>query len=314
MTPERPLAVFLMGPTASGKTDIAVELAQRLPFEIVSVDSAMVYRGMDIGTAKPAQDVLARAPHRLIDILDPAQPYSAARFRADALREMADIAAGRRIPLLVGGTGLYFRSLERGLSLLPSADAEVRRHLSTEAERHGWPALHARLRRVDSDSAARIHPNDPQRIQRALEVYELTGRPMTAMLAQRDGQGLPYRLIKLAVVPPDRQVLHGRIAGRFQEMLRRGLVDEVAALRARGDLDSGMPSMRAVGYRQVWEYLDGRRDREDMAERGIIATRQLAKRQLTWLRRERGMAYFDSTDHRVCNKVLKYLDSALDRA
>lgn len=311
---ERPLAVFLMGPTASGKTDIAVELAQRWPFEIVSVDSAMVYRGMDIGTAKPAQDVLARAPHRLIDILDPAEPYSAARFRADALREMADIAGGQRIPLLVGGTGLYFRSLERGLSRLPSADAGVRRRLLTEAECHGWPALHARLQGVDPDSAARIHPNDPQRIQRALEVYELTGRPMTAMLAEGDGQGLPYRLIKLAVVPPDRQVLHGRIAGRFREMLRRGFVDEVAALRARGDLDPGMPSMRAVGYRQVWEYLDGSRDREDMVERGIIATRQLAKRQLTWLRRERGMAHFDGTDRRVSHKILKYLDSTPDRA
>ena len=290
----RPPAVFLMGPTASGKTALAVELVARLGCEIISVDSAMVYRGMDVGTAKPGADLLARAPHRLIDILDPSETYSAARFRADALREMAEVAASGRVPLLVGGTGLYFRALDRGLSALPTADPEVRRRLAAEAEAQGWPALHARLSRIDPDAARRIHPNDAQRIQRALEVWEVTGRPMTELLREPAGPGLPFRVIKVVLEPRDRAALHALIAERFHAMLRAGLVEEVEGLRARGDLRPELASMRAVGYRQVWLYLDGKTDHAAMVEQGITATRQLAKRQLTWLRGERDAARIEA--------------------
>ncbi|MBK1724310.1 tRNA (adenosine(37)-N6)-dimethylallyltransferase MiaA [Thiocystis violacea] len=275
-----------MGPTASGKTDLAVELVERLPCEIISVDSAMIYRGMDIGTAKPGPDVLARAPHRLIDILDPTESYSTARFREDALAAMAEIHAGGRIPLLVGGTMLYFRALQQGLAVLPSADATQRRRLLEEAERVGWEAMHARLGRVDPVTAAQVHPNDPQRIQRALEVFELSGRPMSALIAEAQVEPLPYRLVKLARVPHERSALHARIERRFLTMLEQGLVDEVRDLRARGDLDPDLPSMRCVGYRQVLKYLSGAYNWEEMLHRGIVASRQLAKRQLTWLRAE----------------------------
>ncbi len=282
-----PLAILLMGPTASGKTELAVELSERLPCDIVSVDSAMVYRGMDIGTAKPDAATLARAPHRLIDCCDPAEAYSAARFCGDALREMAAIAASGRIPLLVGGTMLYFRALQQGLSPLPGADPETRRHLEEDAQRLGWKAMHRRLAQVDPPAAAQIHPNDPQRIQRALEVFELTGRPLSEL--QRAGVGrhcLPYRLIKLVRAPAERVTLHERIEQRFHAMLSAGLEDEVRALCARGDLTPDLPSMRCVGYRQVLKYLAGEYKYPTMVQRGIIATRQLAKRQWTWLRAE----------------------------
>jgi len=275
-----------MGPTASGKTALAAALVKRYPMDIISVDSALVYRGMDIGTAKPDAALLAAAPHRLIDIRDPAEPYSAADFRTDAIEEMAEIAANRRIPLLVGGTFLYFRALEQGLSEMPAADPALRARLAAEAQRDGWAALHARLARVDPLSAARIHASDPQRIQRALEVYELGGQAMSAIHAARPQADFPYRLLKLALIPADRDTLHARIEDRFRQMLAAGLLDEVQALRARGDLDAELPAMRAVGYRQVGQYLDGQLDYDAMCEQAIIATRQYAKRQLTWLRGE----------------------------
>jgi tRNA dimethylallyltransferase len=277
-----------MGPTASGKTGLAVELVQRLPLEIVSVDSALVYREMDIGTAKPDPATLAAAPHRLIDIRDPVEPYSAADFRADALREIDAIHARGRVPLLVGGTMLYFRALEHGLAALPSADPAIRQRLESDAARLGWPALPARLAQHDPVTAARLHVNDAQRVPRALEVFELTGRPMSELLGDDAGGELfPYSCIKLVVTARDRTLLHERIARRFRDMLARGLIEEVQALRARGDLTADTPSMRAVGYRQVWSHLDGYWDRTTLERKGIVATRQFAKRQLTWLRRER---------------------------
>jgi tRNA dimethylallyltransferase len=309
----RPPAILLMGPTASGKTDLAVGLVARLPCEIVSVDSAMVYRGMDIGTAKPGPDVLARAPHRLIDILDPVESYSAARFRADALREMAQITARGRIPLLVGGTMLYFRALQRGLAPLPDADPAVREALDVEAERIGWPALHARLARVDPASAARIHPNDPQRIQRALEVHALTGRPLGDLIRSSHAAELPYRAIKLVRAPADRQVLGERIERRLRAMVAEGLVEEVERLWARGDLRDDMPSMRCVGYRQVLPYLRGDYDREEMTLRAIYATRQLAKRQFTWLRAESGCEWIPDGPAPL-DAALGSIDTALESA
>ncbi len=281
-----PLVICLMGPTASGKTGVAVELVQQLPLDIVSVDSALVYRGMDIGTAKPDAETLRLAPHRLIDIRDPVQPYSAAEFRDDALQEIASIHAAGRIPLLVGGTMLYFRALERGLSELPAADPDVRARLEAEAKIRGWAAMHERLARIDPVAAARIHPNDPQRIQRALEVYDITGVSMTEQFERSPDTAPPLRFLKIALVPVDRTVLHERIQRRFNIMLEQGFLDEVSALRARGDLDPDMPSMRAVGYRQAWAHLDGKLSAQEWVERAIVATRQYAKRQLTWLRSE----------------------------
>ncbi len=285
-----------MGPTASGKTELAVRLVESLPCEIISVDSALVYRGMDIGTAKPDPALLERAPHRLIDILDPAEAYSAARFREDALVEMADIAKSGKIPLLVGGTMLYFRALERGLSEMPPADSRVRSRIEALAGREGWGAVHARLAEVDPESAARIHRNDPQRLQRALEVFELTGRPLSAYHKEQGQAALPYHLLKLALIPRDREAMWERIARRFDKMLEQGLIREVQALYERGDLDTRMPSMRAVGYRQVWDYLQGRLDHPQMVERAVVATRQLAKRQMTWLRTERDVEAFPAED------------------
>jgi tRNA dimethylallyltransferase len=305
----RPPAIFLMGPTAAGKTDLAIALRRHLPVDLVSVDSAMIYRGMDIGTAKPGADELAVAPHRLIDICDPAERYSAARFRADALREMAAITAAGRIPLLVGGTMLYFRALQYGLSDLPAADRVVRRRLERELADLGLAALHARLQRVDPAAARRIHPNDPQRTLRALEVWSLTGRPLSD-LQVADGEALPYRPIKLACCPATRATLHARIDARFVAMLERGLVGEVEALVGRGDLDPQMPSMRAVGYRQVWAWLRGEYDRDEMVARGQAATRQLAKRQITWLRSERGLSRLDS-DGDMLGDALAVIDAGL---
>lgn len=293
-----------MGPTATGKTDLALALVRQFPFEIVSVDSALVYRSMDIGTAKPSREILAAVPHHLIDICDPTDAYSAGRFRTDALQVLADITARGRIPLLVGGTMLYFRALQRGLSSLPAANVEVRARIEARAQREGWAALHTELARVDPQSAQRIHPNDPQRIQRALEVYELSGRALSEHFPQpmddshraglaRGGDLLPYQIVKAALVPNDRTEIHRRVAQRFERMMQSGFIDEVEALRARSDLHLEVPSMRAVGYRQAWEFLDGYGDQAGMVERAVIATRQLAKRQLTWLRAERDAQVFD---------------------
>ncbi|AQG97776.1 tRNA (adenosine(37)-N6)-dimethylallyltransferase MiaA [Burkholderia sp. KK1] len=276
----------LLGPTASGKTAAALAFAARHPVEIVSVDSALVYREMDIGTAKPSAEERAAAPHHLIDIIDPADAYSAAQFRADALRLAGEIVARGNVPLLVGGTMLYYKALTQGLNDLPSADAGVRAALDADAARDGWPALHARLAEVDPQTAARLAPNDSQRIQRALEVFMLSGKPMSALLAapRIQDREAPYRFVPVALEPSDRAVLHKRIEARFDAMLAHGFIDEVRALRARGDLDLSMPSMRCVGYRQAWEYLDGACGYDEMRNKGIFATRQLCKRQLTWLR------------------------------
>jgi tRNA dimethylallyltransferase len=287
------LTLFLMGPTASGKTGLALALAEHLPLEIVSVDSAQVYRGMDIGTAKPAAELRARVPHHLIDICDPAEPYSAARFRDDALRLIAGIRARGRTPLLTGGTMLYFRALQAGLSELPGADPELRSRLAREAAAHGWPALHARLAQLDPASAARLHPNDAQRVQRALELVERGGAPVAQLQAARGAGGLAGPRVKLAVNPPDRAGLHARIAARFEQMMAAGFLDEVRRLRQRGDLGPDLPSMRAVGYRQLWSHLAGESDLPTAVARGIAATRQLAKRQLTWLRAEPDVLWLD---------------------
>ena len=282
---DRPPVVCLMGPTATGKTEVAVELATAGPFEIISVDSAMVYRGMDIGTAKPDAATRARAPHRLVDFLDPAEPYSAARFAEDARREIDAIHAAGRIPLLTGGTMLYFRALLEGLSPLPDADPEIRRRLEAEAEASGWPALHERLAAVDPAAAARIEPADAQRIQRALEVWEQTGRPLTE-LQQAPRPALPWQVQRIGLLPRQRHWLHARIERRFHAMMAAGFLEEVRALYQRGDLHPGLPAVRAVGYRQLWAHLAGECSLEEAVQRGVIASRQYAKRQITWLRRE----------------------------
>lgn len=297
----------IMGPTASGKTALAVELVRRFPFEIVSVDSALIYRGMDIGTAKPDAETLRIAPHRLIDFLDPGERYSAARFRHECLREMELIRAAGRLPLLVGGTMLYFRALERGLSAMPGADPQLRARLEAQWRELGPAGMHARLAAVDPEAAARIHRNDPQRIQRALEVYELSGRPLSAHFAEADPHARPVPLLKLVIAPADRNVLHARIAQRFAHMLEQGLVAEVDRLYRRDDLHAALPALRAVGYRQVWQYLAGELDYAQMAERAVIATRQYAKRQLTWLRAEPDALWLDAEVadllERVCEVV-----------
>lgn len=336
---KRPVAIYLMGPTAAGKTDLAVALTKVLPCDIISVDSALIYRGMDIGTAKPDQELLADAPHRLIDICDPSESYSAAQFRDDALQEATDILAQGRIPLFVGGTMMYFKTLDQGLATLPSADPVIRQRILQEADEKGWEFLHQRLQQVDPASAKRIHPNDPQRLQRALEVYEITGKSMTdlwreqavateqqkANEKQETGQNveahytnwgrdsfssLPYNALSFAVLPKERSTLHERIALRFSQMLENGFIEEVEMLYRRGDLDSSMPSMRCVGYRQVWEYLEGKLDYDEMVEKGIIATRQLAKRQITWLRRWPDLHWLESEDSELLAKVLKIVHSA----
>ena len=288
-TPAAPLppALLLLGPTASGKTASALALAQALPIEIISVDSALVYRDMDIGTAKPSAAERASCPHHLIDIVSPEDSYSAARFRADAIRLMGEIGARGNIPLLAGGTMLYFKALRDGLSDLPAADPELRRAIDEDAAARGWPAVHAELARLDPDAAARLEPGDAQRIQRALEIVRLTGRPLAESYAKKEDDALPCRLLPIALAPADRSVLHARIAERFDAMLHAGFVDEVRQLRARYTLDPAMPSMRCVGYRQAWEYLDGDIGYDELRFKGIAATRQLAKRQLTWQRQFR---------------------------
>ena len=279
----KPLAIFLMGPTASGKTDLAIQLRQQLPVEVISVDSALIYRGMDIGTAKPSKAELALAPHRLIDICDPAESYSAANFRTDALREMQEISAQGKIPLLVGGTMLYYKALLEGLSPLPSADEKVRSEIEAKAALIGWGGLHQELSKIDPISAQRINPNDSQRINRALEVFYLTGKTLTELTAQK-GEALSYDILQFAIAPEQREVLHLRIEQRFHKMIELGFQQEVEKLCRRPDLNENLPSIRCVGYRQMWEYLRGDYDHDEMIFRGICATRQLAKRQITWLR------------------------------
>ena len=301
-----------MGPTASGKTGLAVELCQRFPLEIISVDSALVYRGMDIGTAKPDRETLELAPHRLIDIRDPAQSYSAADFRKDALREMKQITSSGKVPLLVGGTMLYFRALEHGLSRMPAADPEVRKQLEQQAAEIGWPAMHEILREKDPQAASAIHPNDPQRVQRALEVIAISGIRMSELQAKTPGDRLDYRLLKIIISPEPRSVLHERIERRFDLMINAGFVDEMKSLFARSDLNAGMPSMRAVGYRQGWEWLQGKITFDQMREKAIFATRQLAKRQLTWLRRESASVWYDLRTDSEKREVFELLGGFLE--
>ena len=306
-----PPAIFLFGPTASGKTALAVQLVEQLPCEIISVDSALIYRQMNIGTAKPDAETLRQAPHRLIDIRDPDESYSAAQFRADALSEMAEISSRGKIPLLVGGTMLYFKALRDGLSELPRADASLRAEIEVRAKCFGWPALHAELAVLDPVTAARLPPTDAQRIQRALEVCRLTGRPLSA---QQGGEksALPYRVIAIGLEPADRKRLHERIAARFDAMLTGGLVDEVRTLRHRFLLAPAMPSMRCVGYRQAWQYLDGEIDAATLREKGIAATRQLAKRQLTWLRAMQDVTRIDCLAEDAAAQALRHLHQAFD--
>jgi len=312
MSEQLPACVFLMGPTASGKTGLAVELCKRFPLEIISVDSALVYRDMNIGTAKPDAETLRQAPHRLIDIRDPAESYSAAEFRNDALREMQDITAAGKVPLLVGGTMLYFRALENGLSKLPAADAALRETLEQQAAEIGWAAMHEILQEKDPQIAARIHPNDPQRIQRALEVISLSGRKMSELQAESSGSALNYRIHKIIVSPEQRSVLHERIEQRFDLMLQEGFVDEIKTLYARSDLNADLPAMRAVGYRQAWQWLDGDCSRDLMRDKAIAATRQLAKRQLTWLRRESVPVWYDLRTDRARELIGKSLGEFLE--
>ncbi|MGP9437245.1 tRNA (adenosine(37)-N6)-dimethylallyltransferase MiaA [Ewingella sp. AOP8-B2-18] len=288
-----PPAIFIMGPTASGKTALAMSLLEHLPVELISVDSALIYRGMDVGTAKPTAEELSHAPHRLIDILDPSEAYSAADFRADALREMAEITARNKIPLLVGGTMMYFKALLEGLSPLPSADADVRQRIEAQAAESGWESLHAQLREIDPVAALRIHPNDPQRLSRALEVFFISGKTLTE-LTKISGETLPYHVHQFAIAPTRRELLHERIEQRFSQMLLNGFEDEVRTLKARGDLHTDLPSIRCVGYRQMWSYLSGETDYDEMVYRGVCATRQLAKRQMTWLRGWEGVEWLDT--------------------
>jgi tRNA dimethylallyltransferase len=295
MTSQLPLALFLMGPTASGKTDLAIRLRRSFPVEIISVDSALIYRGMDIGTAKPTPEELSLAPHRLIDILEPTESYSAADFRHDALSHMHEIVSDGKIPLLVGGTMLYFKALLEGLSPLPAADSSIRQQIEQEASTYGWQTLHQQLTEIDPDSAARIHPNDPQRLSRALEVYRISGKTLTE-LTQTKGKTIPFVVKQFAIAPSDRAELHRRIELRFQRMIEAGFEREVQDLYDRGDLHADLPSVRCVGYRQMWEYIDGKSTYDDAIFRGICATRQLAKRQMTWLRSWRDLTWLDSND------------------
>ncbi len=309
MNTSPPPAIFLMGPTASGKTAVAVELVRHLPLEIISVDSALVYRGMNIGTAKPDTATLARAPHHLIDVIDPTDAYSAAAFRHDALRLMRDITARKKVPLLAGGTMLYFKALREGLSALPPADARVRAMLDAEIAEHGIERLHRRLSEVDAETAARLKPGDTQRIQRAMEIYLIAGTPMSALLRQepageQEKAPFPYRILPIALIPSERSALHARIATRFAAMLKQGLVGELRALRKKYPLHRDLASMRCVGYRQAWEYLEGEISEAELLEKGVAATRQLAKRQLTWLRAMPGIREVDCLAPDFAQQVL----------
>ncbi len=308
-----PAAILLMGPTASGKSALAAALAEHFPVEIVSVDSAQVYRGMDIGTAKPSAAQRAAVPYHLIDILDPTERYSAAQFRGDAIRLIREISARGRTPLLVGGTMLYFKALREGLSELPDSDEEVRAGIDAEAAERGWPAMHARLAEVDPQTAARLKPTDSQRIQRALEIYRVTGKPMSKLLGRKKS-ALPFRLVELALAPSDRSALHRRIEERFDAMLKRGLVEELRALKKRYPLKPTLPSMRCVGYRQAWQYLEGEIGMKELRDRGVAATRQLAKRQLTWLRAMKTVRSFDCLAEDLDAEALDYVRRDINRA
>jgi tRNA dimethylallyltransferase len=293
-----PPALFIIGPTASGKTGLAIKLMEHFPIELISVDSALVYKDMDIGTAKPTHEELEKAPHRLISFLDPSESYSAADFRKDALREMQEITAKGKIPVLVGGTMLYYRALENGLAVLPEADPATRKRLSDEAEEKGWDFLHQRLVEVDPVAGERIHPNDKQRIQRALEVYELTGKPLTVLQKEAQMDACPYRLLKIALIP-EREWIRDLAEKRFENMMEQGFLDEVKALYQRDDLHGDLPSIRCVGYRQAWQYLEGELDADEMKERAVIATRQLAKRQMTWMRSEPNITRYDAKNYKL---------------
>jgi len=306
-----PAVICLMGATASGKTELALDIAERFPVEIVSVDSALVYRGLDIGTAKPSAEILARVPHHLVDIVEPTQAYSAWNFVEQCRAKLHEIAARGRVPLLAGGTMLYYHAFERGLDRLPEADPALRRRLDREARERGWPALHARLARVDPDSAARIKPTDSQRVQRALEVYEIAAQPMSALQGQRPA-GYGGEIEKIILVPGERKLLHQRIEKRFLAMLEQGFIDEVEGLRQRGDLSLSLPSMRCVGYRQIWQYLEGESTRSQMIERAVAATRQLAKRQLTWLRKQPQEMAFDCLNYRK-DAIFRRLEAVFQR-
>ena len=305
-----PPAIFLMGPTASGKTALSVELAEILNAEIISVDSALVYKGMDIGTAKPTLEERKGIPHHLIDILDPSESYSTGSFRKGSLQLMQDITSRGKVPLLVGGTMLYFNALFNGLASLPEASPAIRKKLDEELAADGKAAMHARLKSIDPESAERIHPNDPQRVQRALEVYEISGKPITQFFREAEQNQIPYHKIKLIVAPEDRKQLHEKIAQRFKLMVEQGLIAEVDALYQRGDLNEKLPAIRAVGYRQTWSYLGGEYDLDTMIEKGIIATRQLAKRQFTWLRRDEDALMFASYQSNLSVKVLQCIQKS----
>ena len=313
MTKGLPPAIFIMGPTASGKTGLAVELYQHLPVELISVDSALVFKDMDIGTAKPDASILARAPHHLIDLIPPTEAYSAATFRNDALKLMAKITARGKVPLLVGGTMLYFKALQGGLSQLPEADPNVRQKLDAQAAQIGWPAMHDKLAEIDPETAARLEPADAQRVQRALEVYEISGKTMTELHQSSMSDKLPYQLLKIALTPSDRSVLHDRIAIRFDDMLKQGFVDEVKRLLLKyPSLNADMPSMRCVGYRQALEHLAGNYDVAELRDRGIFATRQLAKRQLTWLRGMDDTFEVNCLNPKMLEKVLNEINQVIE--
>jgi tRNA dimethylallyltransferase len=309
ITEKLPPAIFLMGPTAAGKTALAMELYDSMPCELISVDSALIYRTMDIGTAKPSSSELAKYPHHLVDIIDPAESYSAAQFRSDVLGLMHDITQRGKIPLLVGGTMMYFNALVKGLAVLPDADADVRESIEALAQSDGWPAVHAQLCKVDGPSGARLAVNDSQRISRALEVFRLTGKSLTAHWAEQKEQKLAFDVLNLAIMPKERKTLHKRIERRFEIMLKEGFLTEMEALYERGDLSLDMPSMRCVGYRQAWMYLEGKIDYATMQEKGIIATRQLAKRQITWLRSWQDLHWLEIESTELTARVLKLLDS-----
>ncbi|MDP5056741.1 MAG: tRNA (adenosine(37)-N6)-dimethylallyltransferase MiaA [Marinomonas hwangdonensis] len=307
----KPQVVCLMGPTASGKTGLAVELAQHHNFEIISVDSALVYKGMDIGTAKPDAELLAKAPHRLIDIIDPTESYSAADFVLDAVDHVQDILSKGKTPLLVGGTMMYFNALQKGLAEMPNANAELRATIEQEALEKGWASLHEELQKVDPAAALRIHPNDPQRLQRAIEVYRLTGKTMTQFWSEQESVSLPFDMINMAVMPKERSVLHERIEQRFYDMMDQGFLAEVEGFYRRGDLSIEMPSMRCVGYRQLWQYLNGDDLLDDAIFKGVVASRQLAKRQLTWLRGWEDLMIFDSLSKDLVPDALNYIQSKI---
>lgn len=307
----KPKVVCLMGPTASGKTGLAVELASQHGYDIISVDSALVYKGMDIGTAKPDAETLAKAPHRLIDIIEPTESYSAADFLSDVQREVKDIVAQGKTPLLVGGTMMYFNALQKGLAPMPSADPAIRAEFDQHAAKFGLASLHEQLKEIDPVAAARINPNDSQRLQRALEVYRLTGKTMTQLWAEQEAQELPFELVNIAVMPQERSVLHQRIEQRFRIMMEQGFLAEVEGLHRRGDLTIEMPSVRCVGYRQLWQYLEGEDTLDEAVFKGVVATRQLAKRQHTWLRGWDDLVIFDSLHKDLLGQTLKYLESEI---